>query len=125
MTVHRKLMEARVRLLNTELKKSGLNKFAGYSYFELGDFIPAIQTIFHDLGLCGVVSYKIDYAELSIVDIDDGTVIVITSPISKKGLTAEGTGVGPSNMSIAASFKAVLNRRSSTALAVPSLTTLL
>jgi hypothetical protein len=28
MTVHRKLMEARVRLLNTELKKSGLNKFA-------------------------------------------------------------------------------------------------
>jgi len=86
MTVHRKLMEARVRLLNTELKKSGLNKFAGYSYFELGDFIPAIQTIFHDLGLCGVVSYKTDYAELSIVDVDDGTVIVITSPMADANL---------------------------------------
>jgi hypothetical protein len=79
-------MEARVRLLNTELKKSGLNKFAGYSYFELGDFIPAIQKIFHDLGLCGVVSYKSDYAELSIVDIDDGTVITITSPMADANL---------------------------------------
>lgn len=84
--VHRKLMEARVRLLNTELKKSGVNKFAGYRYFELGDFIPAIQNIFYDLGLCGVVSYKIDYAELSIVDIDDGTVIVITSPMAEANL---------------------------------------
>jgi hypothetical protein len=35
-------MEARIRLQSTELKKSGLNKFAGYTYFELGDFIPAI-----------------------------------------------------------------------------------
>lgn len=79
-------MEARVRLLNADLKKSGLNKFAGYSYFELGDFIPAIQKIFHELGLCGVVSYKVDYAELYIVDVDDGTIVVITSPMAEANL---------------------------------------
>jgi len=80
--VHKKLMEARIRLYNTKLKKTGLNKFAGYSYFELGDFLPDIQIIFYDLGLCGVVSYDANYATLSITDIDDGTVIVIASPMA-------------------------------------------
>ena len=49
MTVHKKLMQARVKLQGTEMKKSGLNKFAGYTYFELGDFIPHIQSIFNDI----------------------------------------------------------------------------
>ena len=86
MTVHRKLMEARVRLQSTELKKSGLNKFAGYSYFELGDFIPAIQQIFYDIGLCGIVSFKSDYAELAIYDTEDGTMVMITSPMAEANL---------------------------------------
>lgn len=86
MTVHRKLMEARIRLQSTELKKSGVNKFAGYSYFELGDFIPAIQQIFYDVGLCGIVSFKSDYAELMICDTDDGTMITITSPMAEANL---------------------------------------
>lgn len=80
--VHKKLMAARVRLLHTKLQKTGLNKFAGYKYFELGDFLPEIQIIFHDLGLCGVVSYDANYATLSITDTDDGTVIVIASPMA-------------------------------------------
>ena len=79
-------MEARVRLQSTELKKSGLNKFAGYSYFELADFIPAIQQIFYDVGLCGIVSFKSDYAELSIYDTEDGTMVMITSPMADANL---------------------------------------
>jgi hypothetical protein len=80
--VHKKLMQARIRLQGTKLEKSGLNKFAGYKYFELGDFLPEIQNIFNDLGLCGVVSYDASYASLTITDTDDGTVIVITSPMA-------------------------------------------
>jgi hypothetical protein len=79
-------MQARVKLQSTEMKKSGLNKFAGYSYFELGDFIPHIQTIFNDIGLCGVVSFNTEYATLCITDVDDGTVIVVTSPMAKADL---------------------------------------
>lgn len=80
--VHKKLMAARIRLQGTKLQKSGLNKFAGYKYFELGDFLPEIQNIFNDLGLCGVVSYDVAYATLAITDTDDGTVIVIASPMA-------------------------------------------
>ena len=86
MTVHTKLMQARIKLQGMELKKSGHNKFAGYYYFELGDFLPAIQTIFSELGLCGVVSYETDIAKLCITDTEDGTTLVITSPMSTAAL---------------------------------------
>jgi len=86
MSVHKKLMAARVKLLATDLKKSGRNTFQNYSYFELGDFIPHIQTIFNDIGLCGVVTFNNEYAQLCITDVDDGTVIVITSPMAEAAL---------------------------------------
>lgn len=81
MSVHKKLMEARIKLQSVKMKKSGLNKFAGYDYFELSDFIPHVQKIFHELGLCGVVSYERDIAKLTITDTETNTEIVITSPM--------------------------------------------
>lgn len=86
MNVYKKLMQARITLQNTALSKSGHNKFAGYKYFELGDFIPAIQKIFADLGLCGMISYTADLATLTIVDSDDNSQITITSPMSEAAL---------------------------------------
>jgi hypothetical protein len=86
MSVHKQLMLARVKLQSVEMKKSGKNSFQGYSYFELGDFIPHIQTIFHEVGLCGVVSFNTEYAQLCITDVNDGTVIVITSPMAEANL---------------------------------------
>lgn len=77
MSVHKKLMEARIRLQNTQLKKSGQNKFAGYEYFELGDFLPQIQQIFSDIGLCGVISFSKDEAILAISDNDTDTNVAI------------------------------------------------
>ena len=57
MKVYKKLSEARVALQTRELTKSGHNKFAGYKYFELGDFLPAIQEIFITVGLVDVISF--------------------------------------------------------------------
>ncbi|MFW8746204.1 hypothetical protein, partial [Mesorhizobium japonicum] len=54
--------------------------------FELGDFLPTIQTIFNRIGLCGVVSYTKYYAELAITDVDDGTIITISSPMAEANL---------------------------------------
>jgi hypothetical protein len=79
-------MQARIMLQNAPLKKSGHNKFAGYSYFELGDFIPTINSIFNEVGLCGVVSYDAEIASLTITDTDDGTNIIITSPMAEANL---------------------------------------
>jgi hypothetical protein len=86
MSVHKKLMEARIKLQGMELKKSGENKFAGYKYIELGDFLPQTMTIFHSLGLASVVSFDNEYARLCITDTDDGQSIMITSPLSEANL---------------------------------------
>lgn len=86
MSVHKKLMEARIKLQGMELKKSGENKFAGYKYFELGDFLPQTMAIFHGLGLASVVSFDNEYARLTITDTDDGQSIMITSPLSEANL---------------------------------------
>jgi len=86
MSVYTKLNQARLKLQNTELKKSGHNKFAGYKYFELGDFLPAIQKIFAELELCGIVSFGKELATLTITDTKDNSKIEITSPMSTAAL---------------------------------------
>jgi ERF superfamily len=86
MTVHKKLMHARCQLLLAKLEKTGHNKFAGYKYFELGDFLPAVHMIFEKVGLCGVVSFGTEFATLTITDVDDGTMIVIQSPMATASL---------------------------------------
>ena len=86
MSVYKKLQEARISLQSKELKKSGFNKFAGYSYFELGDFLPAVQQIFNEIGLCGVVSFGREVAELNITDIESGQTISICSPMPEANL---------------------------------------
>lgn len=84
--VHKKLMQARIELQGRKLNKSGHNKFAGYNYFELGDFLPTVQQIFSDLGLCGVISYGKDEAWLTITDTEDGSSIAVCSPMSEANL---------------------------------------
>jgi hypothetical protein len=86
MSVYKKLQEARILLQNTKLNKSGKNKFAGYEYFELGDFLPQIQNICKDIGICGVLSFNHDMAYLQITDVEDGTSIMFTSPMSSAAL---------------------------------------
>jgi hypothetical protein len=84
--VYEKLQKARIRLQHTELKKSGHNKFAGYKYFELGDFLPAIQSIFFELKLCPVVSFGTELATLRIIDTENGGCVTFTSPMAEANL---------------------------------------
>jgi hypothetical protein len=86
MSVYKKLMAARLELQGRKLNKSGHNKFAGYKYFELGDFLPSIQEIFAKQGLCGVVSFLPDVAVLTITDMEDGSYIHVNSPMSSAAL---------------------------------------
>jgi hypothetical protein len=88
MSVYKKLQDARIQLQNTKLSKSGKNKFAGYEYFELGDFLPSIQSICQKVGLCGVVSFNADMAYLTIYDTDggDSNFVTFTSPMSSAAL---------------------------------------
>lgn len=86
MSVLRKLNEARAKFHAAKVKKTGLNKFAGYSYFELADFVVPALCIFHEVGLCSVVSFDATHAKMTITDLEDGSECVITSPMSSAAL---------------------------------------
>jgi hypothetical protein len=78
--VYSKLQKARVLLQEQPLKKSGFNSFAGFKYFELADFLPSINVIFDNLGLCSVFSISDGVATLRIFDSENGGMIMFRSP---------------------------------------------
>jgi hypothetical protein len=86
MSVYKKLQEARLLLQGAKLTKSGKNKFAGYEYFELGDFLPHVQMYCDMVGLCGVVSFTADMAYLTIHETEGEGFITFTSPMSTAAL---------------------------------------
>jgi hypothetical protein len=86
MNVYRKLASARTRLRSQVLKKTGHNKFAGYYYFELIDFLHPTLQIFDELDLIGIVSFTKDEASLCVIDMEGGGEIVFTSPFGSAAL---------------------------------------
>lgn len=70
--VLQKLQEARVKLLDAKLTKSGVNKHLGYKHFELDDILPTITRTNADLGL--LTQFRIsllddkEIAELLVID---------------------------------------------------------
>ena len=86
MNVLKKLIDSRVALQHKSLNKSGHNKFAGYKYFELADFLPTVQQIFQEKGLVDVISFTETLATMIVFDIEDGSSVSFTSPMGSANL---------------------------------------
>ena len=83
MNVYEKLQKARVELQSASIKKSGKNTFSNYDYFELGDFLPMINTIFNELKLFSQISFSQELATLKIINTEKPEeVIEFTSPMA-------------------------------------------
>ena len=71
MNLNEAIINIRVELQNAKIKQSGLNKFAGFKYYELSDFLPKLN----ELMLKHKVNDKIligkEYAELTLVKDDE------------------------------------------------------
>lgn len=82
MNIYEKLQNCRVELQKMNLKKTGENKFAGFKYYELADFLPTVNELFLKHKLSSNFSIIDDKAELVIVDLENDNRIVFTSPIA-------------------------------------------
>lgn len=81
--MYQKLQLARLLLQEKKLTKSGKNKFAGYEYFELQDFLPTVQTIFADTGLCAVFRCGTSDATLTVYNTEKPEEYVLfTAPMA-------------------------------------------
>ena len=80
--IYQKLMEVRVAFHKLELKKSGLNKFAGFKYFELGDFLVPATKLLNEFGLCTIVTFDNEVAKMVLVNTENPSeTITFTSPM--------------------------------------------
>lgn len=92
MNIYSKLAVARGKFLNAPVKKSGVNRFAEYKYFELSDIVPVATSIFNSIGLVFLISFDNNVAKGVLVNIDNpDEVIEFTSPmrdLEVKGMNA-------------------------------------
>ena len=92
LNVYGKLAVARGKFLSAPVKKSGVNRFAEYKYFELEDIVPVATSIFAELGLVYIISFDNELATGRLVNVDNPEEeIVFTSPmrdLEVKGMNA-------------------------------------
>lgn len=82
--IYEKIQFAKEEILKANLKKSWKNKFAGYDYFELADFLPFIVQTCNKLWLFTSVSFNETTATLKVVNCEKtDEVVEITSPMKE------------------------------------------
>lgn len=95
LNVYQKLSLARQKFLEAPVKKSGVNTYAEYKYFELADIIPPATSIFAELGLVFLISFEDNIAVGRLVNSDNPEEMIhFYSPIEKmdlKGVNAVQT----------------------------------
>lgn len=58
MNIYKKIQKVKKELSERELKKSGKNDYSGFSYYELGDFLPSIIELCDKYGLFTKVDFQ-------------------------------------------------------------------
>lgn len=85
------IIKIRVDLQNSKLKKSGKNKFAGFDYFELADFLPRLNELMLQEGINDRFYIKDDYATLELqkgeeINIYTMPFVMFEVPMNKGGI---------------------------------------
>jgi len=87
MNIYQKLLTARMLLHDKKIEKSGVNKFAGYDYYELSDFIKPLVEIMSTLKMVSVISFSPEQATMTLINAEHPEEqIIITSPMAKAEL---------------------------------------
>lgn len=69
LNIYQKIILARQKFLEMNIKKSGVNRFAKFKYFELEDIVPPMTQICLELGLVALPSFG-DCAVLTVINTD-------------------------------------------------------
>lgn len=83
------IISIRVKLQNSNIKKSGKNKFAGFDYYELKDFLPKLNELMLEEKVNDRFYIKDDYAILELQKGDETNIytipfVLFETPTSKK-----------------------------------------
>lgn len=83
MNIYEKLQSCKAELQTLKIPKTGKNKFAGYDYWELSDFLPTVVSLFAKHKLCSVVTFNSEIATIQLINIEaPEEVITVSSPMA-------------------------------------------
>lgn len=69
--IYQKMQAIKEELLEMNLKKSGENKFANFSYYELSDFLPQIIKLCNKYNLFTQINFNKEDGTLTIIDAEE------------------------------------------------------
>lgn len=67
MNLNETIINIRVSLQNSKLRKSGRNKFAGFEYYELSDFLPKLNELMKESKVNDIFTIKDNIATLTLI----------------------------------------------------------
>lgn len=70
MSIYKKIQVVKQKILDANLKKTGENKYSGFKYYELSDFVPSIIKFCNEVGLFTKFNYTNELATLTIINCD-------------------------------------------------------
>ncbi len=88
--LYESIIAIRVKLQETNLKKSGKNRFAGFEYFELADFLPTLNKLMLEENMCDAYYIDDEFATLELIKGDEKQLYTIPferfeTPLNKNG----------------------------------------
>lgn len=87
MNIYEKLLNMRSDFSKRNVKKSGVNKFAGYNYYELADIIPPVLELELQYKVLSFVTFTTDKAILTLVNAEKPEeTLVFESPMAEATL---------------------------------------
>ena len=86
--INKKIIKIRKELQESKIKKSGKNKFAGFSYYELADFLPKLNELMEKYEVNDIVTVEENNVILSLVFNDETNVYKI--PFLSEAPTPKG-----------------------------------
>lgn len=91
LNIYGKLAVARNLFLSSNVKKSGINRFAEFKYFELEDIVPVANKIFLDLNLVLIPNVTYESASATLVNIENPDEVIIFMAPAKDPAIEVGT----------------------------------
>lgn len=90
LNLNESIIKIRVELQNSKIKKSGKNKYAGFEYYELGDFLPKLNELMQKEKVNDLFTIENDEVKLTLIKGEEKQEYKMPFRIFETPLTKDG-----------------------------------
>lgn len=90
LNLNESIIKIRVELQNSKIKKSGKNKYAGFEYYELGDFLPKLNELMLEENINDLFTIENDEVKLILMKDEEKQEYKMPFRIFETPLTKDG-----------------------------------